>query len=297
MRAGRWWCVEEIMAKTTQSETLKSSFPPATRGSALVTGGARRIGAAICRTLAYAGYAVAIHVRHAGDDSAALRDEIVSRGGCAIVIEADLAQAGHAQRLIADATAAIGRAVSRDTDRDLGPLTVLVNNASVFERDEAEIIEPEKFDRHMAINTRAPLLLAQVFAAQKFPAQAAAAGLVSIVNIVDQRVAKPTPAFFSYALSKHALNVATMMLAQRLAPAIRVNAVAPGPTLPSPRQTMEDFARQAAALPLQRGPSAADIADAVLYLVHARAVTGQTIMVDGGQHTAWRTPDTDGIRE
>jgi NAD(P)-dependent dehydrogenase (short-subunit alcohol dehydrogenase family) len=187
--------------------------------------------------------------------------------------------------------------VSRGTDRDLGPLTVLVNNASVFENDEAEIIEPEKFDRHMAINARAPLLLAQAFAAQEFSPQATAAGLVSIVNIVDQRVAKPTPAFFSYALSKHALNVATMMLAQRLAPAIRVNAVAPGPTLPSPRQTVEDFARQAAALPLQRGPSAADIADAVLYLVHARAVTGQTIMVDGGQHTAWRTPDTDGIRE
>ncbi|HTK14670.1 MAG TPA: SDR family oxidoreductase [Xanthobacteraceae bacterium] len=283
------------MAKTAQSEALQSFFPPATHGSALVTGGARRIGAAICRTLAHAGYAVAIHVRHAGEDSAALRDDIVSHGGRAVVIEADLAQADHVQRLIADATTAIGLASGRDTDRD--PLSVLVNNASVFEHDEAEIIEPEKFDRHMAINARAPLLLAQAFAAQEFSPQATAAGLVSIINIVDQRVAKPTPAFFSYALSKHALNVATMMLAQRLAPAIRVNAVAPGPTLPSPRQTAEDFARQAAALPLQRGPSAADIADAVLYLVRARAVTGQTVMVDGGQHTAWRTPDTDGIRE
>lgn len=283
------------MAKATQPETLESPFPPATRGCALVTGGARRIGAAICRRLAHAGYAVAIHVRHADKDSMALRDEIVSRGGRAVVIEADLAQAAQAESLIAEATAAINRDSPRDKDRD--PLTVLVNNASVFEHDQAEIIEPEKFDRHMAINTRAPLLLAQAFAAQDFPPQTIADGLVSIVNIVDQRVAKPTPAFFSYALSKHALNAATMMLAQRLAPAIRVNAVAPGPTLPSPRQTEEDFARQAAALPLQRGPSAADIAGAVMYLVHARAVTGQTLMVDGGQHTAWRTPDTDGIRE
>jgi NAD(P)-dependent dehydrogenase (short-subunit alcohol dehydrogenase family) len=163
----------------------------------------------------------------------------------------------------------------------------LVNNASIFEEDEVGTLDRTAFERTMAVNLTAPLFLAQAFAAQ------AAAG-ASIVNVVDQRVLKPTPRFFSYTLSKSALHSATMTLAQALAPKLRVNAVAPGPTLPSPRQSAEQFATQAAAVPLGRGPSPEDIAAAVVYLAGASSVTGTVIAVDGGQHIAWRTLDTDG---
>src|SRR5664280_1977837 len=134
---------------------------------------------------------------------------------------------------------------------------------------------------------------AAVFLAQAFAAQAPERTDASIVNIVDQRVLKPTPRFFSYTLSKSALHSATITLAQALAPKLRVNAVAPGPTLASPRQTDAQFAAQAAAVPLQRGPTPEDIAAAVLYLATARSVTGTVIAVDGGQHLAWRTADSD----
>ena len=119
----------------------------------------------------------------------------------------------------------------------------------------------------------------------------------SIVNIVDQRVRKLTPRQFSYTLSKAALHAATTTLAQALAPRVRVNAVAPGPTLPSPRQDAEQFAAQAASLPLERGPSPEAIAAAVVFLAQADSVTGETIAVDGGQHIAWKTPDVWGTEE
>jgi NAD(P)-dependent dehydrogenase (short-subunit alcohol dehydrogenase family) len=138
----------------------------------------------------------------------------------------------------------------------------------------------------MAVNLAAPLFLAKAFAAQ------APAGS-GIVNVLDQRVFKPTPRFFSYSLAKSALHSATTTLAQALAPRVRVNAVAPGPTLPSPRQSEAEFAQQAATLPLRRGPTPDDIAAAVVYLAKAEAVTGITIAVDGGQHVAWRTADSD----
>src|SRR5262249_42934267 len=163
----------------------------------------------------------------------------------------------------------------------IGPLTLLVNNASVFEADAFGALAAEHFDRHMAINLRAPLLLAQAFAAQ-VPAGSDA----SIVNITDQRVMKPTPLLFSYALSKGALAAATVMMAQALAPNVRVNAVAPGPTLQSQRQDAAAFARQAGAVPLGHAVAPEEIADAVLYLASARSVTGVTVAVDGGQHVA-----------
>ena len=169
-----------------------------------------------------------------------------------------------------------------------GALTLLVNSASVFEQDEIGTLDRDNFERAMAVNLTAPLFLAKAFAAQA-PDGADA----SVINIVDQRVFKPTPLFFSYALSKSALNDATTMLAQALAPKVRVNGVAPGPTLPSPRQSEAQFAAQAATVPLGRGPGPDDIAAAVLYLAKAQSVTGVTIAVDGGQHLAWRTPDSE----
>jgi NAD(P)-dependent dehydrogenase (short-subunit alcohol dehydrogenase family) len=169
---------------------------------------------------------------------------------------------------------------------ELGPLTLLVNNASSFEDDAFGALEAEQWDRQFALNLRAPVFLAQAFAAQ-LPADCEGC----IVNITDQRVLKPTPRQFSYTLTKGALDLATRTLAQALAPRIRVNAVAPGPVLPSPRQDAAAFAAQVAALPLERGPTPEDVAQAVLYLATARSVTGLTIAVDGGQHLAWRTPD------
>jgi NAD(P)-dependent dehydrogenase (short-subunit alcohol dehydrogenase family) len=241
----------------------------------LVTGAGRRIGRAIARALARAGYAVALHARASRAEAEAVAGEIAAGGGRATVVLADLADREALRGLVAAAAA-------------FGPLTLLVNNAGAFEPDDIETLARERLERTFAVNLAAPLFLAQAFAAQA-PDGADA----SIVNILDQRVFRPTPRFLSYTLSKSALHTATTTLAQALAPKLRVNAVAPGPTLPSPRQAPEDFAAQAAAVPLGRGPTPEDIAAAVLYLAQAQSVTGVTIAVDGGQHLSWRTPDSD----
>lgn len=244
-----------------------------TRGAVLITGGGRRIGAAIARALAGAGYAVVLHAHRSREAAEQLAGEVVQSGGAARVVLADLADPEAVRGLIPAAAA-------------FGPLRLLVNNAGEFEPDDIGTLTREGFDRTMAVNLTAPLFLAQAFAAQ-------APHGASIVNILDQRVLKPTPRFLSYTLSKSALYTATATLAQALAPRLRVNAVAPGPTLPSPRQSAADFAAQAASLPLERGPTPEDIAAAVLYLASANSVTGVTLPVDGGQHLAWRTADSE----
>jgi NAD(P)-dependent dehydrogenase (short-subunit alcohol dehydrogenase family) len=243
--------------------------------AALITGAGRRIGRAIALALSRAGYAVVLHAHSSRTEAEKLGAEIVAAGGRAAVVLADLADPDAVRGLIPAA-------------RAFGPLTLLVNNAGEFEPDEIENLNRARFERAIAVNLTAPLFLAQAFAAQ-----APAGANASIVNIVDQRVLKPTPRFLSYTLSKSALHSATTTLAQGLAPKLRVNAVAPGPTLPSPRQSDVQFAAQAAALPLKRGPAPEDIAAVVLYLAQAGSVTGVTIAVDGGQHLAWRTADSD----
>jgi len=247
--------------------------------AALVTGAARRIGRAIALALHRGGYAIAIQANRSLAEANTLRDEIARAGGRAAVVRADLADQAEIAGLVTAAAGAIG------------PLTLLVNNASMFEPDAIGALDVERFDRQFAVNLRAPLFLSEAFAAQ-----AGANANASIVNILDQRVFKLTPHFVSYTLAKSALHSATRMLAQALAPNVRVNAVAPGPTIASARQHADDFARQAAAMPLGHGPSAEEIADAVVYLARARSVTGATLVVDGGQHLAWQTPDT-GIAE
>jgi NAD(P)-dependent dehydrogenase (short-subunit alcohol dehydrogenase family) len=254
------------------------------RRAALVTGGALRIGRAIVDMLVDAGYAVAIHSNHSLSAAQQACKEIQARGGHAAVVTADLSDHAAVLRLVPEAMAAVG------------PLTLLVNNAGTFEPDGMGTLDRVLFDRHFAVNLRAPLFLSEAFAAQAH-SEHAAGGDASIVNILDQRIYKPTPNFISYSLTKFALHTATTTLAQALAPAVRVNAVAPGPTLPSPRQDASAFAAQAAALPLGRGPQPRDVADAVVYLAGARGVSGVTIAVDGGQHLAWQTPDTVGIEE
>ncbi len=243
------------------------------RGSAaLVTGGARRIGRAICLELAAAGFDVAIHHRDSQAEAGSLVRDIEALGRRAVALSADLADEVATHALI-------DRAVEA-----LGPLSVLVNNASVFADDRLDTITGESWSAHMDVNLRAPVLLAQVFAAQAPDGSA-------IINILDQRVLKPDPRFFSYGLSKSALWVATRTMAQALAPRIRVNGVGPGPTLPSVHQAAGEFEAEARATPLQTAGSPEAIAEAVRWLVDARQVTGQMIAVDGGQHLAWKTPD------
>jgi len=240
--------------------------------AALVTRGARRIGRAISLALHRAGYAVAIQTNHSAAEAEGLREEIAREGGRATVVRADLAEHANVARLIGEAVAAVG------------PLALLVNNAAMFEPDAIGTLDAARFDRQFAVNLRAPIFLSEAFAAQ-------AEEGASIVNILDQRVFKLTPQFVSYTLAKSALHSATRMLAQALAPKVRVNAVAPGPTMPSARQDAEDFAHQAAAVPLGHGPMPEEIAAAVVYLASARSITGTTLIVDGGQHLAWQTPD------
>jgi NAD(P)-dependent dehydrogenase (short-subunit alcohol dehydrogenase family) len=239
------------------------------RGAALVTGGARRIGRALVLACADAGYDVAIHVRAVDDDAQAAAADVRARGRKASIHTCDLRQEGATAPLVAEA------------EGELGPITLLVNCASVFEEDSFASMNRASWDAHLETNLRAPMVLAQAFA-RRLPADRP--GL--IVNIVDQRVLAPAPEFFSYSLSKSALWAATQMLARELAPRIRVNAVGPGPTLPSVHQDDDAFAAEVAATLLQKPVDPAEIGQALRYLIDATSVTGQMIAVDAGQHLA-----------
>lgn len=240
----------------------------------LVTGAAKRLGRAIAIDLARAGYDVALHYNASESDALETAAVIRSAGRRVCLLEADLAVESETASLV-------GRAGA-----ELGPLTALVNNASLFENDDWNSASSESWDAHMKINLRAPFVLSQHFA-RALPEHARGA----IVNIVDQRVLKPTPQFISYSLSKAGLYWLNTTLAQALAPRIRVNAVAPGPTMINARQSQENFQRQREATILGTGADPADVCTAVRYLLSASAVTGEMIAVDGGQHLIWKTPD------
>jgi NAD(P)-dependent dehydrogenase (short-subunit alcohol dehydrogenase family) len=243
---------------------------PALPKAALVTGGAQRIGRALALALAEDGFAVAIH--HRGSHAAAenLVALIRNKGGMAIALAADLADEVAVRKLLPGA------------EQALGPIGCLVNNAGVFASDTVETATRESWELHLAINLRAPFVLIQDFAA-RLPKSAG--GLV--VNLLDQRVWSLTPYFVSYTLSKAGLWTLTQTMALALAPRIRVNGIGPGPALPSPRQSAEEFARQCAAMPLRRGTSPQEIAAALRFILSAPAMTGQMIALDGGQHLGW----------
>lgn len=239
------------------------------RGAALVTGGSRRIGRALVRTCAGLGFDVAIHCRTADDDAHAAAAEVRALGRKAVILTADLRHEAETAPLVGLAEA------------ELGPVTLLVNSASVFEDETFSDMNRASWDLHLETNLRAPLVMAQAFAKRLPPDRTG-----MILNLLDQRVMNPSPAFFSYALSKSALWDATRMLARELAPRIRVNAVGPGPVLRSIHQTEQDFADEAASTPLKRAASPEEIAQAMAYLIDAPSVTGQMIIVDAGQHLA-----------
>ncbi len=243
-------------------------------GMALVTGGARRIGAALVRALADAGHPVAIHNRHSREAAEQLAGEIVAKGGTAKTFSADLRSETEARGLLRAAT------------EELGHCSILVNNASHFAHDTLRTGTRQSWDDHLELNLRAPLVLSQVFAETLPPKME---GL--IVNLLDPRVWTPTPNYLTYSISRAGLWAATRILALELAPQVRVNAIGPGPTLSSQSEGEAGFQKTRDRLPLAPGPSPGDVADALIYLVHARSVTGQMIAPDGGQHLGWLHPD------
>ncbi len=240
----------------------------------LVTGAAKRLGRAIALDLADAGWNIALHYHGSAEDAEQTAAEIRAKNVKVATLAANFAHEAETATLVTRAAAA------------LGPLTALINSASLFENDDWQSASRASWDAHMETNLRAPLLLSQHFAAQVPDGEQGA-----IVNIIDQRVLKPTPQFLSYSLSKAGLYWLTTTLAQGMGPRVRVNAVGPGPTLRNARQSEADFSRQREATILKQGADPADICAAIRYLLSARAVTGQMIAVDGGQHLIWQTPD------
>jgi NAD(P)-dependent dehydrogenase (short-subunit alcohol dehydrogenase family) len=238
---------------------------PADR-AALVTGGARRIGAHLVRVLAGRGYAVAIHYRGSAAEAETLAEKIRRAGARAAAIQGDLTDPGQLEGLVMAAQAAVG------------PIRVLVNNAATFEPDRAADFPLAQWNRQLAINLRAPVVLAREFARLLPPDMS---GLV--VNLLDQRIAAPTGSYFSYTMSKLALAAATELLAAALAPRVRVNGIAPGLTLISGAQSEADFERLIDRTPLGKGSSPEAIAQALVYFLEAEVVTGQILFVDGGR--------------
>ena len=241
---------------------------------ALVTGGAKRVGAAIARSLVEAGYAVVVHANNSLDEAEALAAELGQSSGEVKAIRADLSKEADRDGVIAKAMACFG------------PLSLHVNSAAIFRSDRLPDFSDATFFDHMTVNLLAPLRLARDFAAQALPQSNA-----SIINLVDHRVLKLTPQHFTYTLSKAALYAATATMAQELAPNIRVNAIGPGPTLPNPHDGAIGLQHEASGVPLGHMVDPYDIAEAVLYLARAKSVTGEMIAVDSGQHIGWQTPD------
>ncbi len=248
--------------------------------TALVTGAGKRIGRQIAIDLAKDGWAVAVHYVSSDHEAQAVVDEIENAGGTAVKVEGDLSQADAPKHTI------------DETTKLLGPLTLLVNNASLFERDGIADMSVDSWGQHLDINLRAPLFLAQAFAAQLPKDQKG-----NIVNLIDQRVWQLTPDFFSYTISKSALWTATQTLAQALAPNIRVNAIGPGPALPSARMGISEFEKQCKLMPLEVGTNPREISSALGFILSAPAMTGQMIALDGGQHLGWKTPDFTDVSE
>ena len=236
----------------------------------LVTGAAKRLGRAIALHLGAAGWSVAVHYNSSQGDAEETVAALHEMGVHAAALQADLSLEDHTQYLIDEANKAVG------------PLTALVNNASVFEADALHNMTRESWDRHMETNLRAPVVLAQNFSEQLPQGHEGA-----IVNLLDQRLLKPTPQFLSYGVSKAGLHWLTVTLAQALAPRIRVNAVGPGPVLPNRWQSEADFERECRTTPLGRGGTEAEICAAIRFLVESPSVTGQMIALDGGQHLDW----------
>lgn len=244
--------------------------PGAAAPTVLITGSARRIGRAIALDLARHGWQVCVHYRRSAEDAVRLVEEIRALGGISAAIAGDLASEADVEQLIPACRAALGAPVC------------LINNASEFLLDTVETVTPATWDTHLDINLKVPVFLARaLFLNLPDGAQG------NVINIIDQRVWKLTPDFFSYTISKAGLWTATRTLAQALAPRVRVNAIGPGPVLKSIHQTEAEFAREAQSTLLGRGPTPEEIATAARFILASPSLTGQMIALDGGQHLTW----------
>lgn len=282
-----------MSAPTSSSASPASSQAPATPPAAatgeparpvvLVTGAARRIGRQIALELAAAGWDVALHCHRSFAEAEATATEVAAAGARhgvrAEVFSVDLADAQACETLVPAVRLRLGR------------LDAVVNNASRFEYDDPSSFSPGLLDQAMRANTVPAVLLARALhehlLQRRAGAEPAASG--AVVNLLDQKLANPNPDYFSYTLSKAALQSATVMLAQALAPVLRVNAVSPGVTLVSGPMTQAEFGAAHRMTPLQRSSTPEDIARAVRYLLESPAITGHTLLVDGGQHL-WGQP-------
>ncbi|MCU9838719.1 SDR family oxidoreductase [Ruegeria sp. WL0004] len=255
---------------------------------ALVTGAGQRLGKAMALYLAQRGFDIGVHYASSERDAEAVAAQIRSMGRAAVAMPANLLDEAQTQALLPEAAERLG-----------GPITCLVNNASIFEYDSLTSASRTSWDRHMESNLRAPFVLTQSMAAQGLQPIADDAGEPMatglIVNMIDMRVRKLTPEFMTYTLAKAALWTLTQTSAQALTPAIRVNAIGPGPTLKGHRQSPEHFAAQRANTISGRGSNPQDITAALGFFLDAPAVTGQLLCIDGGQHLGWRTPDVIGV--
>jgi NAD(P)-dependent dehydrogenase (short-subunit alcohol dehydrogenase family) len=241
--------------------------------TALVTGAARRLGRAIALAMARDGWDIAVHYHQSAEAAEATAAEIRALGRRAALVRGDLHREAEVERLIPEA------------GQSLGPISCLINNASVFEMDKVDTATRESWDRHIETNLRAPLVLSQALARQ-LPDGIDG----NIVNMLDQRVWKLTPYFLSYTVAKMGLWTLTRTLALALAPRIRVNGIGPGPTLPSPRQSEAQFKAQNEAMPLGHGATPDEIAAGVMFILSAPSMTGQMIALDGGEHLGWQLP-------
>lgn len=255
---------------------------------ALVTGAGIRLGRAMALYLAGRGMDVAVHYATSGDAAQDTVAEIKALGRNAVALPADLLDEAQVTTLLPRAAEVLG-----------GPITCLVNNASIFEYDNIRTVTRESWDRHLDSNLRAPFVLTQAMADQGLQPEPDAMGEPQatglIVNMVDMRVRKLTPEFMSYTIAKMGLWALTRTAAQALTPAIRVNAIGPGPTLQGHRQSDSHFRAQRQNTVLERGANPSDITAALGYFLDAHAVTGQLLCVDGGQHLGWQTPDVLGV--
>lgn len=250
--------------------------------AALITGGAARLGQAMALHLAARGVDVAVHFASSEGPANATAAKARALGVKAVALHADLLDADAVAALVPQAAKALGK-----------PLDVLINNASIFEYDTIETMSAESWTRHIDSNLRAAVFLTQAFAAQA-PATGSDGeplAMANVINMIDQRVRKPTPEFMTYSLAKAGLWAFTKTAAQALAPAIRVNGIGPGPTLQGSRQTEDHFANQRKATILQRGSSPEEICRALDFILDSPGFTGQLLCMDGGQHLAWQTPD------
>ena len=255
---------------------IKSMTP----GVAIVTGGSKRIGKSIVKKLSFLGWKVIIHYNSNKNDALSLQKEIQKNGGAASIIKANLNSSKATEELISK------------SEKKFGKLTLLVNNASIFENDSVHSLTIDTWDIHNNVNTKAPLLLSQSFA-KLLPKKEPGV----IINIIDQRVFSPRPDFISYSSSKNSLFWLTKVLAQALSPKIRVCAIGPGPTLKGARQTDNDFKNQSQSVPLGNGSSPEDISQAIEFILNASSFTGQMITLDGGEHLDWIKPEDRNFKD